>query len=291
MPWKTRIVDVTNDFCRKIIKSEENEVTVAGVFRNAIFSPEKITEYRSVLELKEFDMDAEFRIVAISLQVPSNDRFSEYDKSVRLHLTKILFKYSDRFNIFRQDKYLIAVLQNFPQDVVESALDQLNEVCSYIDQSCRIRAGISINDFDIKSLPRNYKRAVAILPIAEKQDKVKLSYSNVGIYQLLTEIEDIKALRRFYEDTSDACADPEAAGKIVYEADKSVSLEYQTYMAKEIAKLVVPKGFDPAKIGNTDMAAIQQTADLALKYGLLSKAAVISDDTVTNTYWQEATAK
>jgi len=25
IPWKTRIVDITNDFCRKIIKSEENE--------------------------------------------------------------------------------------------------------------------------------------------------------------------------------------------------------------------------------------------------------------------------
>jgi hypothetical protein len=48
IPWKTRIVDITNDFCRKIIRSEENEVTVAGAFRNAIFFPEKIAEYRPV---------------------------------------------------------------------------------------------------------------------------------------------------------------------------------------------------------------------------------------------------
>lgn len=201
IPWKTRIVDVTNDFCRKIIKSEENEVTVSEAFRNAIFFPEKISEYRSVLERKEFDLDAEFRIVALSLQIPSNDKFSDFDKSVRVHLTKILYKYSDRFSIFRQDKYLIVVLQNFPQHVVESALDRLNEVCGYSDQAYRIRAGISINELGIGFLPRNYKRAIALLPIAERQEKVRIFYGSIGIYQLLIEVEDTNALKRFYEDT------------------------------------------------------------------------------------------
>lgn len=201
IPWKTRIVDVTNDFCRKIIKSEENEVTVSGAFRNAIFFPEKISEYRSVLERKEFDLDAEFCIAALSLQVPFPDKFSDFDKSVRMHLTKILYKYSDRFGIFRQDKYLIVVLQNFPQSVVEGALDRLNEACGCSGQAYRIRAGISINEPGIHSLPRNYKRAVALLPIAEKQDKARISYGNIGVYQLLVEVEDTDVLKKFYEGT------------------------------------------------------------------------------------------
>lgn len=201
IPWKTRIVDITNDFCRKIIKSEENEVTVAGAFRDAIFFPEKINEYRSVLERKEFDMDAEFCIMALSLQVPSQDKFSDFDKSVRLHLTKALFSHSDRFSLFRQDKYLIVVLQSFPQEVAESALERLNEVCSHGGQTCRVRAGISMNDSGIKSLQRNYKRAVALLPIADRLDKGWISYRNIGLYQLLLEVEDTKVLKKFYEDT------------------------------------------------------------------------------------------
>ena len=201
IPWKTRIVDITNDFCRKIIKSEENEVTVAGAFRDAIFFPEKISEYRSVLERKEFDPDAEFCIVALSLQVPSHDKFSDFDKSVRLHLTKALYNYSDRFSIFRQDKYLIAVLQSFPHNIVESALDRLNEVCNYGDRTCRVRTGISMNDSGIKTLQRNYKRAIALLPIAERLDKDWISYRNIGLYQMLLEVEDTKVLKKFYEDT------------------------------------------------------------------------------------------
>lgn len=201
VPWKTRIVDITNDFCRKIIKSEEHEVTVAGALRDAIFFPEKISEYRSVLERKEFDLDAEFCVAALSFQVPSSEKFLDYDKVVRLNLTKLLINYSDRFNIFRQDKNLIVVLQSFPQDIVEEALESLNEVCKYGYPDYRISAGISVNELGIHSLPRNYKRAIALLRIAERQGQAKLSYRNSGLFKLLIEIEDSLALKRFYDET------------------------------------------------------------------------------------------
>ncbi|MDR3602577.1 MAG: PucR family transcriptional regulator [Desulfosporosinus sp.] len=201
VPWKTRIVDITNDFCRKIIKSEEHEVTVAGALRNAIFFPEKISEYRSVLERREFDLEAEFCIVALSFQIPTSEKFLDYDKAVRLHLTKILINYSDRFNIFRQDKNLIVVLQNFSQEIIEDALDCLVEVCKYGYPDYRISAGISVNDLGIYSLPRNYKRAIALLRIAERQGQTKISYRNSGLFKLLIEIEDTKVLKKFYEET------------------------------------------------------------------------------------------
>lgn len=99
----------------------------------------------------------------------------------------------------------------------------------------------------------------------------------------------VRFLKASIKGWADACADPAAAGQIVYEADESVSLDHQVYMAEEVAKLVTPEGFDPANIGYIDMAAIQQTADLALRYGLLTEAAVLDDTTITSKYWEEAT--
>lgn len=99
----------------------------------------------------------------------------------------------------------------------------------------------------------------------------------------------VRFLRATIKGWADACADPAAAGQIVYDVDQSVSLEHQVYMAEEIAKLVVPEGFDPANIGFMDMDAVQQTADLGLKYGLLESEAVISEDTFTSMYWEQAT--
>lgn len=101
----------------------------------------------------------------------------------------------------------------------------------------------------------------------------------------------VRFLRASIKGWADASADPEAAGKIVYDVDQSVSLDHQVYMAKEIAKLVVPEGFDPAKIGFIDMAKIKQTADIALKYGLLTTEADLSEKFINSKYWETATAK
>jgi predicted DNA-binding protein YlxM (UPF0122 family) len=234
IPWKTRIVDITNDFCRKIIKSEEYEVTVAGALRDAIFFPEKISEYRSVLERKEFDLEAEFCVVALSFQIPSNEKFLDYDKAVRLHLTKILISHSDRFNIFRQDKNLIVVLQNFPQEIVEDAIDCLIEMCKYGYPDYQISAGISVNDLGIQSLPRNYKRAIALLRI-ERQGQAKLSYRNSGLFKLLIEIEDTKVLRRFYEETLGQMEDYDKKNQTDYLATLKFYLDNNASV-QEVAK-------------------------------------------------------
>jgi predicted DNA-binding protein YlxM (UPF0122 family) len=236
IPWKTRIVDITNDFCRRIIRSEENEATVAGAFRDAIFSLENGSSYRPLLERKEFDLDAEFCVVALSLQSPANADPVAYDKAVRLKLTRILVNDSDRFNIFRQDKNLIVVLQNFQQDALETALDSLTKECGYAYPHCRLHAGISLNDRGIASLPRNYKRAVTLLRLAEKQDKAKLSYQNIGLYQLLVEVEDPKSLRRFYENTLGKLA----AYDEKYQTDYVLTLKYyldHNASVQEVAKV------------------------------------------------------
>ncbi|MDF2609806.1 MAG: myristoyl transferase [Lachnospiraceae bacterium] len=100
----------------------------------------------------------------------------------------------------------------------------------------------------------------------------------------------VRFLRASIKGWAEASANPQAAGEIVYNVDKSVSLEHQVYMAEEVAKLVVPEGFDPANIGSIDMAAIQQTADyLALYNKDLAATPVVDDSTFTAKYWEEAT--
>jgi NitT/TauT family transport system substrate-binding protein len=100
----------------------------------------------------------------------------------------------------------------------------------------------------------------------------------------------VRFLRASIKGWADAAKDPVAAGTLVYNVDKSVSLQHQTYMAGEVAKLVTPTGFDAAKIGYIDPAAFKQTADFALKYGLLAKPADLKGS-IDDSYWKKATAK
>lgn len=204
IPWKTRIIDISNDFCRKIIKSEENEVSITSAFRNSIFSPGQSKESKSVLERKEFDLNADFCIVALSIKISDIDKLPLFDKLIRMHLTKLLYKHSDRFNLFRQDKHLVAVLQGFPERVVENILKQLDVECDYGGGSYKIHSGISSSESGIKSLPKSYRRAVSLLRLAERQQKKLLSYRSVGIHQLLIEVGDGKVLTGYYKEALSA---------------------------------------------------------------------------------------
>lgn len=74
-----------------------------------------------------------------------------------------------------------------------------------------------------------------------------------------------------------ACANPEEAAQIVFEAGSSVSADHQLHMANEVAKLVTTntKGetVSADDVGNMDEDAMQQTLDLAKQYIILEDSA------------------
>lgn len=74
-----------------------------------------------------------------------------------------------------------------------------------------------------------------------------------------------------------ACANPEEAAQIVFEAGSSVSADHQLHMANEVAKLVTTntKGetVSADDVGNMDEEAMQQTLDLAKQYIILEDSA------------------
>ncbi|WP_438447607.1 ABC transporter substrate-binding protein [Gorillibacterium sp. sgz5001074] len=73
----------------------------------------------------------------------------------------------------------------------------------------------------------------------------------------------------------EAVEKPDAAVDIVMkQVEKgSTSKDHQMKMMTEVAKLVAPQGFDLAKLGYVDDAKFKQTADIALQFGVIKKAA------------------
>ncbi|MCT2535375.1 ABC transporter substrate-binding protein [Aquibacillus koreensis] len=72
-----------------------------------------------------------------------------------------------------------------------------------------------------------------------------------------------------------AIDDPEAAvDAVMAEAEEGSSTrEHQLKMMEEVAKLVLPEGFDPENIGQIDDAMFKQTAEIAHEYGVIEEPA------------------
>lgn len=88
-----------------------------------------------------------------------------------------------------------------------------------------------------------------------------------------------KFVRASLKGWKDAIADPEAAvDSVMKQADSgSTTKEHQLKMMQEVAKLIQPEGFDETKMGYTDEKMFQQTADIALKFGVIKEAANVQE--------------
>ena len=96
-----------------------------------------------------------------------------------------------------------------------------------------------------------------------------------------------------------ACANPEEAAKIVFEAGSSVSSDHQAYMASEVKKLCETdtNGNKVTDYGKMDENAMQQTLDLAKQYIKLDDSTAAEklksltlDDIRSTAYWTDASA-
>jgi len=179
-----------------------------------------------------------------------------------------------------KDKDLKLVQQDYTMDQVQGGTIDAASAMTYNELGLLLEKGLAKDDLNIIDMN---KEGVAMM-----EDCLFVNSEWAAKNKDLV----VRFLRASLKGWADACKDPEAAGKTVYDVDKSVSLEHQVYMAKEVAKLTAPEGFDATKIGQIDMKAIKQTGDFLKLYNpKLAKTPVVDETTFTSKYFDEATKK
>lgn len=177
-----------------------------------------------------------------------------------------------------KNKDLKLVQQDYTMDQIKEGSIDAASAMTYNEFGLLLESGISKDDLNVIDMN---KEGVAMM-----EDCLFVNSKWASQNKDLV----VRFMKASIKGWADACKDPESAGKTVYDLDKSVSLEHQTYMAKEVAKLVTPEGFDSSKIGQIDMKAIKQTADFLKLYNKdLAKTPVVNDTTFTSDYWKNAT--
>lgn len=181
-------------------------------------------------------------------------------------------------NGLNKDKDLKLVQQDFTMNQLISGQVDAAQAMTYNEYGLLLENGLKDSDLNVINMN---DEGVAMM---EDNLFVNSSWASKNKETV------VKFLKASIKGWQTACNDPDAAGTSVYQKNKSVSLTHQKFMAEQVAKLVIPDGFDKSKIGYMDTTALQQTADLGLKYGLLTKAADVSKS-VDTSYWKEATGK
>lgn len=197
VPWAIHLIDMTYDFCHRIISSEEIELSLATAFRNLIFSPQDPQGYVPVLRRRGFHEESSYGVVVAQVSGNSAMKVEEFWNKNRLYISTIISQSESKVCMLIQEGRLVVIYQ---KRKMESIKDNAENLCRFFEQkdlSIKLHIGIADIKRGYAEVPIAYKQAISAMQIALLKDQYYVCYADIGVYQLLFAIENSQILRDF----------------------------------------------------------------------------------------------
>ena len=206
LPWKVHIIDITYDFCGRIIENEKAEMSLMQAFKNLIFSPEKEDEYLPAIKKNGFAAASRYRVFALTFFSGNGKKATSHVVAKNKTLLWRIFARSDSpVAMFEYASSLIVVKQNSPPKCVERITAAFER--AFQKSTITYKIGISDEGSGYLSVPYLYRQANSALVTAKYQNAAVKNYCDIGINRLILAVEDKDLLARYANDVLKPIAD------------------------------------------------------------------------------------
>lgn len=216
LPWEVSLADLTRIICEEIVKRHFEEISYQDMLMNIIFF-NKISYEDFIERISTYGYSSlnSYRILIVQI-----DKFNQYleskniKKEQNIMLMKDTFLRSVNSSVsenrwrplsFLQNDSVVMLLINekdrFTNLTMLSEIIRESAKKNFPDISVNIGIGNVYSDFS--KIKRSYleaEKAIRVLKAEGVSDETK-SYSNIGVYKLLTEINDVSLLKEYYDET------------------------------------------------------------------------------------------
>lgn len=196
LPWNVYIIDITYDFCRRIIENEKIETTAAEAFKNIILSPEQGEKYYSFLEQHGFGKVVGYRVFTLNLFKDGKNITEDFERSNHIKLWNILAKSKDYPSaMFVLENTIVVIRQDINRQFIKNLTDTLDAVSE--QKNITYVMGISSERRGYKSVTKLLSEAEAARETAVSKNKSFEFYSEIGINKILFGVKDKSVLEEF----------------------------------------------------------------------------------------------
>lgn len=196
IPWETRMVDMTRDFCHRIMRNEHAEQTIASIVKNILFKVGDVEAQALQLERYGYQRGSRFTFVCVGAdgegwQEMELARIAEA-AARRLHELFVSFSYKET---------RILVLVNYDAEEIEAFLEDFLQLAKAELPELTLRVGVSSNQEGIYDQTSNFERSLSAMQMARQRGETAVWYDRLGFFKLLCAVEDKSVLRSFYQET------------------------------------------------------------------------------------------
>jgi len=199
IPWETKMVDMTRDFCHRIMQAEHTENTIMTTMKNILF---KIGDMESqMMQMERYGFHRNSRFCFIGVQPDPTGDPEEQRTVLKSSAERMAKEIGGQFVTFTYNECRILVLANcspqetdaFLQGFVRRAQERLHGQTLYLGVS-PILAGIG-------NQSANFEKALSAMEMAGRRNETIVTYDSLGIYKLLYAVNDKETLRSFHQET------------------------------------------------------------------------------------------
>lgn len=202
LPWSVYIIDITYDFCRRIIENEKLETTAAEAFKSMILYPEQGKKYYSFLEQHGFSKVVGYRVFTLNFYRDGKNITEAFERSNHIKLWGILAKSKNYPSaMFVLENTIVVVRQDTSQKFIKTLIDTLDAVSE--QKGIPYTMGISSSRQGYKSVGKLLSEAEAARKTAVLDNKSCELYSEIGINKILFGVKDKTVLREFAAEQLD----------------------------------------------------------------------------------------
>ena len=197
VPWKTRLVDITRDFCNQIIKDEQREEQLSTALKKLMETSYDMENQIEVVEKYGFRRDDTYCVVGIRA-ADSDDDHSVLD----LVINKIQEAAADllnSINIFIQNQTICLVFIGCSIENIENIIDNIAKMCN--NSICNVHIGIGPNETNISLISRSYYRAMRVMILSANTSSTYLAFDKLDSRKILISVDESRILRDYYRDT------------------------------------------------------------------------------------------
>lgn len=199
VPWETRLVDMTRDFCNRIIEKEKKEESMIGILKSLILYPQRIEDYTQGLKRNGLLREEGCLVVCMKIKGQAERLPEHYEKFLKGRLERFFCQEDMRYVNFRMDDAEVYLLFDRKEDAAKLS-EQISGLQQSREELVQFHVGVGAQDGTMETISENYKRARGLLSVCEKRRCSILCYDALDLERVLLAVSDKAVLRAYYND-------------------------------------------------------------------------------------------
>lgn len=195
LPWETRLVEFSQDTCRRIFEEENTGENIAEAFLDGMLFPEKQKECQNVLARNGFPVNTEYKLFAMRAVGGEKENAAQVLDDLYFQVERILNRINGHYIMVRQNQILYVVTADYKKEEWKLLLNRIDEMKLNYGYTCF--CGVTPETDRFARLAQYFERCEILLRLAVKRNNRITYYENLEVYKLLLSVNNMDILMEF----------------------------------------------------------------------------------------------